>query len=140
MKLKQLVKLLDDNKEANLRVMLPSGEYVPDNFHITEVGRVYKKFIDCGGTVRSSTFCTLQVWTAHDVDHRLLAGKLSKILEIGNSVFGLEELDLEVEYGSEVISQYLVTDVMLTPKGLVFVLDNKKTDCLAPDKCGISCC
>jgi hypothetical protein len=32
---------------------------VPTHYHITEVGKVQKDFIDCGGTVRSSTACVL---------------------------------------------------------------------------------
>jgi hypothetical protein len=30
-----------------------------------------KEFIDCGGTVRSTNACVLQVWVANDVDRRL---------------------------------------------------------------------
>ncbi|MEI7863404.1 MAG: DUF6428 family protein, partial [Planctomycetota bacterium] len=37
--------------------MLPDKSFVPAHFHITEVGRVQKDFIDCGGTVRSATTC-----------------------------------------------------------------------------------
>ena len=31
---------------------LPDGSLVPSHFHVTEVGKVSKHFIDCGGTVR----------------------------------------------------------------------------------------
>ncbi len=31
---------------------MPNGAYVPPHFHLTEVGTMVKKFIDCGGTVR----------------------------------------------------------------------------------------
>jgi len=137
---KQLTQLLEANSESSLHIMLPSGEFVPDHFHVTEVGRVQKSFIDCGGTRRESVSCLLQTWTAHDVEHRLVAGRLSKILKLAEEVLGSEELPLEVEYGAEVASQYVVADVEVTPNGLLFVLAGKRTDCLAPDQCGVGEC
>ena len=112
----------------------------PDHFHVTEVGRVQKSFIDCGGTRRESVSCVLQTWTAHDIEHRLVAGKLSKILKLAEKVLGSEDLPLEVEYGADVASQYILADVEVTPNGLLFVLVGKQTDCLARDKCGIGEC
>lgn len=44
----------------------PDAAFVPAHFHITEIGRIQKDFIDCGGTVRSAVTCLLQVWVAHD--------------------------------------------------------------------------
>ncbi len=137
---KQLTQLLEANSESSLHIMLPSGEFVPDHFHVTEVGRVQKSFIDCGGTRRESVSCLLQTWTAHDVEHRLVAGRLSKILKLAEEVLGSEELPLEVEYGADVASQYVVADVEVTPNGLLFVLAGKRTDCLAPDQCGVGEC
>ena len=137
---KQLTQLLEANSESSLHIMLPSGEFVPDHFHVTEVGRVQKSFIDCGGTRRESVSCLLQTWTAHDVEHRLVAGRLSNILKLAEEVLGSEELPLEVEYGVEVASQYVVADVEVTPNGLLFVLAGKRTDCLAPDQCGVGEC
>ena len=32
---------------------LPNGNSVPKHFHVTEVGKVVKDYIDCGGNVRS---------------------------------------------------------------------------------------
>lgn len=140
MNLKELTKVLEDNKDTALYIMLPTGDFVPDHFHVTEVGKVQKDFIDCGGTVRRSVFCTLQAWTAHDVEHRLVAGKLAKILKLGEKVLGTDDLPVEVEYGADVASHYLLSDVEVTPKGLLFVLVGKQTDCLAPDKCGVTKC
>ncbi len=36
---------------------LPDGSLVPGHFHVTEVGRISKHFIDCGGTVRQGRSC-----------------------------------------------------------------------------------
>lgn len=137
---KQLKQLLEANSDSSLHIMLPSGEFVPDHFHVTEVGRVQKTFIDCGGTRRESVSCLLQTWTAHDVEHRLVAGKLSMILKLAEKVLGSDDLPVEVEYGADVASQYAVADVEVTPKGLLFVLVGKQTDCLARDKCGVGEC
>jgi len=137
---KQVAELLALDGEAALHMMLPSGEFLPAHFHITEVGRVGKKFVDCGGTLRESASCLLQVWSSHDVDHRLSAGKLAKIFKFAEAVLESDELPVEVEYGALVAAQYHVADVEVTPRGLLFVLSGKQTDCLAPDKCGVSGC
>ena len=140
MTVKQLIDTLDNHSNAPLHFMLPSGEFVPDHFHVTEVGRVQKSFIDCGGTRREAASCLLQIWTAGDLDHRLPAGKLSKILKLAEPILGTAELPVEVEYGPDVASQYSVANVEVTPKGLLFVLAGKPTDCLAKDKCGVDGC
>ncbi len=140
MNLKQLTKTLGDSGDAAIFIMLPTGEFVPEHFHITEIARVQKDFIDCGGTVRESVSCSLQAWFAHDVEHRLVADKLAKILKLGEKVLGTDDLPVEVEYGADVVSHYLLADVEVTPKGLLFVLVGKQADCLAPDKCGVTKC
>ncbi len=137
MNVKQLAQVLEANGNAALHIMLPSGEFVPNHFHVTEVGRVHKAFIDCGGTRRSTASCLLQVWTARDVEHRLVSGKLSKILNLAETVLGTDDLPLEIEYGTDVASHYAVADVEVTPSGLLFLLVGKQTECLALDKCGV---
>jgi hypothetical protein len=137
---KQLKQLLQANGDSSLHIMLPSGEFIPDHFHVTEVGRVQKRFMDCGGTHRESVSCLLQTWTADDAEHRLVAGKLSMILKLAEKVLDSDDLPVEVEYGAEVASQYIVADVEVTPNGLLFVLVGKQTDCRARDKCGVGEC
>lgn len=133
--------LVKNNPPMNMHIMLPDGTFVPSHFHVTEVGKVNKKFIDCGGTHREVNSCVLQVWVAHDVDHRLKSDKLVKILDLAQPVLGVDDLPLEIEYGSEYVSQYPVGSVEVTPKGLLLLLGSKHTECLAPDKCGVgSCC
>ena len=53
---------------------LPNGTFVPEHFHVTEVGLVTKNFIDCGGTVRNETVVNFQLWDANDFEHRLKLG------------------------------------------------------------------
>ncbi len=139
MDIKELKHVLEANPDHELCVALPNGELVPPHFHITEVGRVQKDFIDCGGVVRSLTSCSLQVWYAHDFDHRLHAGKLLKILELGETL-GLSGLSVEIEYGVGTISLYSLSKVEATERELVLLLEEKRTACLAPDKCGVTAC
>jgi hypothetical protein len=122
---------------AALHLMLPDGDFVPAHFHVTEVGRVQKDFIDCGGTTRSAVSCLLQVWVAHDTAHRLTANKLAGILELAGPLLKSDAMPVEVEYENAVVAQFPVAGVEVTPSGLLFHLGTKHTDCLAPDKCGV---
>ena len=73
MKLSEIKNYLTKLEAVNF--MLPDGSFVPEYFHVTEVGLVTKKFIDCGGTVRNETTVNFQLWNADDYDHRLKPGK-----------------------------------------------------------------
>jgi hypothetical protein len=136
MNLRNLIEVLELNPEATLQIFLPSGKFVPAHFHVTEVARIDKESIDCGGTWRESSSCLIQVWAAQDLEHRLFANKLAKILKC----FSKELPVVEVEYGEDVAAHYTLSSVVVQCKELLLVLVGKKTDCLAPDKCGISCC
>ena len=131
--------LLASNPDVAVYVMLPDGEFVPDHFHVTEVGRVHKQFIDCGGARRESLSCALQVWVANDTDHRLNSTKLGKIMKAGAAIVD-DDMPLVVEYGSDTAAIYPVGDVEVTPKGLLLVLGTKPTACLALEKCGVAGC
>ena len=112
---------------------LPDGSYVPQHFHVTEVGLVTKHFIDCGGVERKETVVNFQLWEAGDYDHRLAPQKFLRILDISKKVLGdAEELNIEVEYQQSTIGKF-----GLEFDGKDFVLTNKQTDCLAKDACGI---
>ncbi|WP_026838637.1 DUF6428 family protein [Gillisia sp. JM1] len=111
---------------------LPDGSLVPRHFHTTEVGKVTKHFIDCGGIVRKEEVANFQLWEADDYNHRLHPEKLVHIIELSEKIFEMEALEIEVEYQGETIGKY-----GLDFKGENFLLTNKLTDCLAKDKCGI---
>jgi hypothetical protein len=135
--------VLAAHPEVKMHWTLPDRSFVPEHYHITEVGRVQKDFIDCGGTIRSLASCLLQIWVADDKDHRLHTTKLAKIIEIAGPVLKSDDLPVEVEYEEGAISQYPVAGVEVTPSGLLFYLGTKHTACLAPEKCGVDgggCC
>lgn len=111
---------------------LPDGSLVPRHFHVTEVGKIQKHFIDCGGTVRQEEVVSFQLWEANDYDHRLHPEKLVKIIELSERVLHLPDAEVEVEYQGPTIGKY-----GLGFDGTNFLLTSKFTDCLAKDTCGI---
>lgn len=111
---------------------LPNGTFVPEHFHVTEVGMITKNFIDCGGTVRNEKVVNFQLWDANDFEHRLKPQKLNHIIELSEKVLGIEDLEIEVEFQSETIGKY-----DLGFNGKDFLLLAKQTACLAQDQCGI---
>lgn len=116
----------------SLAFVLENGEQVPAHFHITEVGLVTKRFIDCGNTVRNETVVSMQLWDANDYDHRLAPEKLLKIIATSEKVLGIEDHEVEIEYQGGTIGKY-----GLNFNGNQFVLTNKHTACLADDQCGV---
>ncbi len=111
---------------------LPNGKLVPPHFHVTEVGKVSKHFIDCGGTVRKEEVVNFQLWEANDYDHRLHPEKLMRIIQLAEKTLHIDNLEIEVEYQGDTIGKY-----GLAFSGTHFVLTNTLTDCLAKDACGI---
>jgi hypothetical protein len=138
MTLDNFVGVLSANPAAALHLMLPDESFVPAHFHVTEVGRVQKDFIDCGGTTRSTSACVLQVWVADDIDHRLDTTKLAKIVRLAAPLLKADDLPVEVEYENGVVSQYPVAAAELTPAGVLLHLGTKHTACLAQDRCGVA--
>lgn len=135
MKLSELKNTLATNPEARLRFLLPSGEFAPAHVHVTEVARVDKRFIDCGGTLRTEAVCRLQTWHANDVEHRLTAGKLMKIFAKAEQVLLTDELDVDVEHEVGFISQFPLESIEAIADELIFRLGVRHTACLAEDKC-----
>jgi hypothetical protein len=137
MKLAEFKSLLQANHGKPFRLLLPTGSPVPVSFHITEVGRVQKTFLDCGGTLRNSDTCQLQVWVGSDEDHRLSSSKIADILEKARGFLPDENVPVEIEYEDGVVSQYPVEGHTQTDGAVVFRLGRKHTDCLAKERCGI---
>jgi len=111
---------------------LPNGELVPNHFHVTEVGKITKHFIDCGGTVRNEEVVNFQLWNANDYDHRLHPEKLVNIIELSQKTLDIGDLEVEVEYQGQTIEKFA-----LDFDGTNFLLTTKQTDCLAKDQCGV---
>src|SRR5690606_7435938 len=86
---------------------LPNGEQVPEHFHVTEIGKISKDFIDCGGTVRREEVVNFQFWNAQDYNHRLHPEKLLKIIKLSEEILDMNEnLEIEIEYQGQSIEKY----------------------------------
>jgi len=125
-----------EHSDHGLVFRFPSGETLPLHFHITEVGKVTKDFVDCGGARRTSHTCRLQTLVANDVDHRLLTDKLSGILAKTIEVLSLDgDLTVDVEIQRETIAVYEIASCAVANNTLTFTLQPTKTACLAPEAC-----
>lgn len=125
--IKQILSTLE-----NVEFQLENGTMVPEHFHVTEIGMITKKFIDCGGVIRNEKIVNFQLWNADDFNHRLKPGKLLNIIKLSEEKLGIEDQEIEVEYQSDTIGKY-----DLDFNGTNFILKNKTTACLAEDACGI---
>ena len=130
MKLSEIKNILTTVEAVNFK--LPNGKFVPEYFHVTEVGLITKNFIDCGGVVRNETVVNFQLWDANDYEHRLKPQKLIHIIELSEKVLSIGDFEIEVEYQNTTIGKY-----DLGFNGTDFELLNKQTACLAQDQCGI---
>lgn len=130
MKLEQIKSFLASSSEISFA--LPDGNLVPRHFHVTEVGKVTKDFIDCGGVRRQESLVNFQLWEANDYDHRHHPEKLLAIINKSQDILGIGNEEIEVEYQGESINKYglEVIDGQLT-------LTAKQTACLAIDACAV---
>lgn len=137
MTLSELKSLLSEHSGLHFRIRLPDGSAVPLSFHVTEVGRIHKTFLDCGGKLRESITCQLQVWVGADYDHRIETGKMAAILNKASTYLPDESIAVEVEYEDKVISQYTIQSHEITDDAVILKLEHKHTECLAPELCGL---
>ena len=135
MKIAELKTELNKYPDAAVRFVLPNGHSVPAHAHVTEVARIDKRFIDCGGTLRNESLCRLQTWFSDDVEHRLVAGKLAKILELAAPILLSDDLEMDVEHEIGFISQFPLESVELSSAEITLRLGERHTACLAIDKC-----
>lgn len=130
MKLNELKKALEATN--TLSFLLPNGNAIPAHFHLTELGKTSRSFIDCGGTYRSEVKASMQLWVADDIDHRLSPEKWIGIIDLGIQKLDLSNEDVEIEYQSDTIGRY-----ELAFENGNFQLKAMQTDCLAKDNCGV---
>lgn len=126
--LKEILPTLD-----NVEFQLENGTFVPEHFHVTEVGVVVKHFIDCGGSIRTEKAVNFQLWDANDFEHRLKPNKLLNIIKLSEEKLDIEDFQIEVEYQQDTIGKF-----GLEFNGRNFLLTSTNTACLAEDSCGIA--
>lgn len=131
MTLKELKQALSQTK--TVRVALPNGRLIPEYFHVTEMGKIQKHFIDCGNTIRTEEKISFQIWHAQDYDHRLSPEKFLSIIKASEKLIDNEDLPIVVEYQTDLSLSYFG----LTFENEVFQLTPIEATCLANDHCGI---
>ena len=135
MNLAQLKDSLARHPELPVRFQLPNGQPVPAHAHVTEVARIDKQFVDCGGTFRTLSTCRLQTWVSDDFHHRLKAGKLLTILEKANAFLQSGDIEMDVEHELEHVTQFPIESAETNGTELRLRLAARHTECLAPEKC-----
>jgi len=138
MKLSEFKRLLANHPDKNVRFELPTGSKFPAHAHVTEVARIDKRYIDCGGTKRTDSACRLQTWFADDTDHRLVVAKLLGILDKAAPLLETEDIEIDVECEAPFIAHFPVAGIEADDDIVLIRLGIKHTACLAEDKCGIS--
>lgn len=138
MNLDEFCQVLAKYPEHSLRLVLQDGSTIADHFHVTEVGRVEKRFFDCGGKRRQEVTCVLQTLVADDVEHRLTTTKLAKIMQMTDKLEIPGDTQVEVEHQERSVAIDAVESHAATDGTLAFHLKAKHTACLAEDACGIS--
>ncbi len=126
--------------QLGLRFRLPTGGLTPIHLHLTEVARVEKRYIDCGGTIRTDVSARLQLWAADDTDHRVGCAKALQVLERGAALIGATDVAMELECDFPFLTLFPVVGSVVEGPERIFFLAGKKADCLAPDVCVPKAC
>ena len=127
--------ILAASPDLPITVLWPDGEPIEAHFHVTEVGRVQRDFVDCGGTVHRVVTCLLQTWVGDDTDHRITGGKLLKAFVHAELILGGDDLPVELEYDACNVVQLKVISAAVEADQLVIWLAKKQTDCRAKELC-----
>jgi len=135
MKLLEFRALRSQHADAPLRFQRPDGPLLPIHPHVSEVARVEKHYIDCGGVLRADAFCRLQTWVADDVEHRLTPGKLLAIFDKAGPVQLRDDLEVDVEHEVGFVTQMPLESAAVQGGELLLRVGLRHTDCLAQDRC-----
>jgi hypothetical protein len=122
------------HRDLQLRFRLPDGEQVPPHAHVTEVTRIEKQILDCGGVLQSETRVQLQLWLAKDFWHRLTAGQLLAILEKAGPLHLSDDLEVDIEHDAGLLSQFPLESIATTADTLVCQLRPRHSACRAQQR------
>ena len=119
--------------QAEIAITLPNGTSVPAHFHLTEIGEMTRRSVDCGGVEHEERYAMAQLWVDRDTDHRLTGKKMAGIIAAADKRFQLSGLPVVVEYQTgDTTSLY---NLEASSNGLQ--LTPRSTTCLAQDLCGL---
>jgi hypothetical protein len=130
MKLSEIKKHL--NAVPAVRFRLPSGNYIPPHFQLSEISMSSKRLMDCGGKVHIEKSISFQLWYADAPDHQHEPQELLTIIEQSEKALMLDDQEIEVEYQLETIGKY-----GLSFDGEDFLLTLMHANCRAKNNCGL---
>jgi hypothetical protein len=151
-KFQHFIDNLSKKPQSVIKFYLPDGKQIPEHFHLTDVGSVFRHFIDCGAQVRDESYVQIQLWLGKDIDHRLKGETALKILShssvVLNKLPNLQKTEVLIEYKEGLTSQYPIQRIEHTDQEINIYLKPSETQCLAAirheqDKVGCkskSCC
>lgn len=139
--------LLKDNDGKSLEFLLPDGEKLTGDLHITEVMNSHIKSVDCGGRASEFNETVVQLWINESsiINAKWSTDKAFSILKKVESVQSFsDEAELFIEFGDSVhpTIRYTVNEVNDSDDDLIIKLEPKATACkprLELDSVG-SCC
>lgn len=129
------IESISKNPQSRVEFYLPNGTQVPAHFHLTDVGSIFRHFIDCGAQVRNESYVQIQLWLGKDIDHRLNSDTVLKILShsgvVLDKLLNLQSADVIIEYKDELTSQYPIARIEQTDQAVKIYLKLSETQCLA---------
>ena len=137
MDLCEFTDVLHQHPNKTITLEMPGGATIPGHFHITEVAKSTKDFVDCGGVRRNQEACRLQTLVANDTEHRLSSSKLAAIIDKASCLEMEPSVPVEAEVQLGTISLFAFSSVLAYEDELRFKLKSTQTACLATDSCGI---
>lgn len=129
---------LEANPDSALEFSFAGRGPLDAHFHVTEIGRVTKDFVDCGGVRRSEVRCVLQTLVAADYDHRLDSTKFAKIVALADKLDLPDDAPVEVEHQERSVSTDVLDAIERDGDKLTLHFRPKQTACLAEDACNIA--
>ncbi len=143
MKTEAFLTLLSEHQNHSLYFEYAPDQFVPANYHITEVKHITVDSVDCGAQTNSWKETIIQLWESPSEVGKTEYMTAYKALAILKKVGKLKPyvLDAEVkfEYSNATFhtAQLFVIDFYLQDTNLTIKLAVEKTDCKAKGICGV---
>ena len=143
MKTSELISLLNSN-DTSLSFLLPSGEEIGGDLHITEVKNVHVNSTDCGGNAHQFEETIIQLWK----NERSLkkakwsTSKAKKIMDtVARTQPFLNDTEVFFEYGdSSLQTGKFGVQAGISSEGVTLYLQGVATQCKPSKLSKVGCC
>ena len=143
MNTKEVLSLLEANKNCALLFEYAPNQLVGANYHITEVKHVKIDAVDCGANTDAWNETIIQLWESPSEIGKTEYMTAFKALSILNKVGTMKAYDMDAmvkfEYSNSLFhtAQLHVVGAQVIENNLIFRLSVEATDCKAKDECGV---